>query len=50
MIDTESYLDEQIAFRQEMLEKLSLIYNKTHKEIRKHEIMLDYYKRQKQQQ
>ncbi len=46
MIDMESHVTEQIAFRQEMIEKLSKVYHKTHKEIRKHETMLAYYKKQ----
>lgn len=47
MIDMESHLDEQIAFRQEMIERLSHVYNETHKEIQKHKVMLQYYMKQK---
>ena len=43
---TTEYYQEQIEHRIELLKKLELIYNKTHKEIRKHQTMLDYYRKQ----
>ncbi len=46
-MEMEAHIDEQIAFRQEMIEKLGHIYNSTHKEIKKHQTMLDYYLKQK---
>ncbi len=49
MIDLEEHTNEQIQFRTEMLEKLKHIYHSTHKEIRKHQLMLEYYMKQKEQ-
>ena len=44
------YYQDQIESRTKILEDLNHIYNSTHKEIRKHTTMLNYYKKQKDQE